>query len=79
MLYLIDKLLSLIERFLRWYVKSTKEEMYLEGYKAGSKFMRENKNMDVFWAHQHSLRYDSFDRGWDDGVRFVLSQKETNE
>lgn len=75
--HLLQRLL--IEPVLKFWYKPTEADLYLRGYIAGREYMREEKNMDIFWAHKHTFKYDAFDRGWDDGVRFILAQKETTD
>lgn len=51
---------------------------YKRGYINGRILAREMIEHPI-WAEDHTIRYDDFDRGWDDGVRAALELRKRIE
>lgn len=71
--------MRVIRRIISWFKCETGVDHYLRGFQAGAAFTRQYGHYPPFWAYERSIDYDAFDRGWDDGVRFVLAQREAKD
>lgn len=66
-------MLNNLRKFYLRLTRPSREDPYARGYVEGR---RDYRATGVpFWAHEHTLKPDAFDYGWDDGVRAEIQAK----